>query len=268
MTLVFDYLGAIVATVKRDAAIFASYRLRFASQILAMLFTLTMFFYIAKLVRPDAVGPHGDYYAFAVVGIVIMAVLTSALTTANLVRMELMQGNFERMLISPLGPVGGVVAVAAFPIVYSTLFAGVMLTLAVGIFGISLHPLGIPPALVVAAFGAVAFACIGLLFVAALLAFKSAMGATWVIAALSLLGGVYFPVKLFPGWIRWTADVQPLTPAVDLLRHLLVGTRLIQPVWLELVKLGGFTAALIPVSTAALWFAVGWSRRRGTIIEY
>ena len=268
MTLVGYYVGAILATVKRDGAIFASYRLRFAGQLLAMLFTLTTFFYISKLVRPDAVGPQGDYYAFAVVGIVIMAVLTSALTTADLVRMELMQGNFERMVISPLGPLGGVLAVSAFPILYSTVFAGVMLTLAVGIFGIPLDPLGVPPALVVAALGAVAFACIGLLFVAALLAFKSVLGATWVIAALSLLGGAYFPVKLFPGWISWTSDVQPFTPTVDLLRHLLVGTRSVQPVWLELVKLGGFTAALIPVSTAVLWFAVGWSRRRGTIIEY
>jgi ABC-2 type transport system permease protein len=268
MTLVFDYLVAIGAVVKRDAAIFTSYRFRILGQALAMLFTLTMFFYIAKLVRPDAIGPHGNYYAFAVVGIVIMAVLTSALSTCDLVRMELMQGNFERMLVSPLGPVGGVFAVAAFPILYSTLFACAMLTLAVGIFGVPLHPTGIPLALVAAAFGAVAFACIGLLFVAALLAFKSSIGATWLIAAVSLLGGAYFPVKLFPEWLRWTSDVQPLTPVVDLLRHLLVGTRLIHPAWLELLKLGAFTAVLIPVSTAVLWFAVGWSRRRGTIIEY
>jgi ABC-2 type transport system permease protein len=268
MTVAGCYLGAIVATIKRDARIFASYRFRIVSQILAMLFTLTMFFYISKLVRPDAVGPHGDYYAFAVVGIVIMAVLTSALTMADLVRLELMQGNFERTLVSPLGPVGGVVAVAAFPILYSTLFSGLMLTLAVGIFGIPLDPGGIAPALLVATLGAVAFACIGLLFTAGLLAFKAAMGVTWAIAALSLLGGAYFPVKLFPGWISWTSEVQPFTPAVDLLRHLLVGTNSIEPVWLELVKLGGFTAVLIPVSTAVLWFAVGFSRRRGTIVEY
>lgn len=268
MTPVGYYLGAVLATVRRDAAIFTSYRLRIPSQILAMLFTLTMFFYIAKLVRPDAVGPHSDYYAFAVVGIVIMAVLTAALSTSELVRMELMQGNFERMVISPLGPVGAVFAVAAFPILYSTLFAGMMLTLAVVLFGIPLHLSGVPLTLVVAAFTAVAFACLGLLFVAALLAFKSAMGATWVLAALSLLAGAYFPVRLFPGWIRWTSEVQPLTPAVDLVRHLLVGTSLTAPEWLELVKLAGFTAVLIPVSSVALWLAVRWSRRRGTLIEY
>lgn len=268
MTLAGYYLRAIVATIKRDAAIFASYRFRFVTQVLAMLFTLTMFFYISKLVRPDAVGSHGDYYAFAVVGIVTMAVFSSALTTADVVRMELMQGNFERMLISPLGPVGGVLAVAAFPILYSTLFAGVMLGLAVSIFGIPLLAWGIPPALLVAALGAVAFVCIGLLFVAGLLAFKSGMGATWVIAGLSLLAGAYFPISLFPGSLRWTSQVQPLTPAVDLLRHLLVGTKSIQPVWLEVMRLAGFTVVLIPVSIAVLWYGVDFSRRRGTLIEY
>jgi len=268
VTLVGYYFGAIFATVKRDARIFTSYRLRLPTQILGMLFTLTMFFYIAKLVRPDAVGPSGAYYAYAVVGIVIMSLLTSALTTSELVRMELMQGNFERTLVSPLGPVVGVVAVAAFPIMYATFFAGTMLTLAVGLFGIPLHPLGIPPALGVAFLGAITFACIGMLFAAGLLAFKSAMGVTWAIAGLSLLGGAYFPVRLFPGWIRWVSEVQPFTPTVDLLRHLLVGTKSLQPVWLELAKLGGFTVALIPVSSAILWYAIRFSRRRGTIIEF
>lgn len=197
-----------------------------------------------------------------------MAVLTSALNTSQVVRAELMAGNFERILISPLGPVGGVVAVAAFPIVYATLFAALMLTLAAGVFGVPVHPVGIPPALGVAMLGALAFAAIGLFFVAALFAYKSAMGVTWVIAALGILGGVYFPITLVPGWIRWVSEVQPFTPAVDLLRHLLVNTPSIQPVWLELLKLAGFTAVLMPASAAALWFAVNVSRRRGTIMEY
>lgn len=52
MTVFLQYLGAMLATLKRDALIFMSYRLRIATQILTMLFSLTMFKYIAKLVRP------------------------------------------------------------------------------------------------------------------------------------------------------------------------------------------------------------------------
>jgi ABC-2 type transport system permease protein len=268
MSAIAPYAGAVLATMKRDAMIFVSYRLRVISQVMAMLFSLLIFYYVGKLVPDGAIGPHGQYFAFAVVGIVTTAVLTSALGSAQIVRMELMQGNFERILISPLGPVWGVVAVAAFPIAYSTVFAGAMLAVASLVFGVPLRAAGIAPALGIGILGALCLACIGLLFVAALIAFKSSLGATWVIAGLSLLGGAYFPLRLFPSWIRWTSDVQPYTPTVDLLRHLLIGTRPAEAVWVELVKLIGFTVVLLPVSIAVVSAAVKLSRRRGTIMEF
>jgi ABC-2 type transport system permease protein len=262
------YAGAVLATMKRDVHIFLSYRLRVVSQVMAMLFSLLLFYYVGKLIPAGEIGPHGQYFAFAVVGIVTTAVLTSALGSAQIVRMELMQGNFERILISPLGPVWGVVAVVAFPIAYSTVFAGAMLALASLLFGVPVLAAGIAPALGVGILGALCLACIGLLFVAALIAFKSSLGATWVIAGLSLLGGAYFPLRLFPSWIRWTSEVQPYTPTVDLLRHLLIGTRPAEAVWLELLKLVGFAIVLMPVAGGVLWLAVKVSRRRGTIMEF
>jgi ABC-2 type transport system permease protein len=268
MRLAGQYGGAMVATIRRDAMIFVSYRFRIASQVIGMLFTLTIFFYIGKLVRPGAVGPHGAYFAYAVVGIVTTSVLTSALLSTEIVRMELMAGNFERILISPIGPVWGVVCVTAFPILYAVTFAGVMLALAAAVFGVPINVGEIAPALGVGILGAVSLGCIGLLFVGALIAFKSALGATFVVAGLSLLGGAYFPLRLFPGWIRWTSDVQPFTPTVDLLRHLLLGTPTIDPAWLEVAKLVGFTAVLLPISIGVLWLAVHFSRKRGTIMEY
>ena len=127
--------------------------------------------------------------------------------------MELLTGTFERIVISPVGPIGGVIAVAAFPVLYAISLAGLMLVAAAGIFGFPIHLGGIPAALAVSGLAALAFTCIGLLFIGGLLAFKSAMGASWAIAGLSILGGVYFPLTLFPGWLRWAADVQPFTPA-------------------------------------------------------
>lgn len=262
------YGAALLGTMKRDAAIFVSYRMRVPSQIASALLSLTTFFYLSKLVKPGVIGPRGEYFAFVLVGIVTTLVLTSALGTAQNIRIELMAGNFERIVISPLGPVWGIICVIAFPIAYATGLAGFMLVLAVLLYGVPLHAANILPALGVGVLGALSLACIGLLFVSALVAFKSALGSTWVIAGVSLFGGAYFPLRLLPSWIRWISDVQPFTPTVDLLRHLLIGIRPMNPVWLEVLKLVGFTAVLMPISAIILWRSVQLSRRRGTMLEF
>jgi ABC-2 type transport system permease protein len=124
-------------------------------------------------------------------------------------------------------------------------------------------------ALPVALLGAIAFAPFGLLMAAAVVVFKQTnAGALFVVSGISLLAGIYFPVDLLPDWIRWASDVQPFTPAVDLLRHLLVDTPLTTSAGVEVLKLVLFPAVLLPVSLMALAAAVRRSRRHGTIIEY
>ena len=71
--------------------------------------------------------------------------------------------------------------------------------------------------------GAMALGAIALLFAAMVVRYKQAPGAAYVLAAISLVAGFYFPPSLLPWWLGWASDVQPFTPAVDLLRHLLVG---------------------------------------------
>jgi len=52
-----------------------------------------------------------------------------------------------------------------------------------------------------------------------LLVKQTVMGASFIVSAISLVAGLYFPISLLPGYLRWASDVQPFTPAVDLLRH-------------------------------------------------
>jgi hypothetical protein len=66
-----------------------------------------------------------------------------------------------------------------------------------------------------------------------------------------------------PDWID-----QPLTPALDLLRHLISAAPSADPPLLDAAKLVGWTAVLVPASLAALTAAISYSRRPGTITEY
>ena len=98
-----------------------------------------------------------------------------------------------------------------------------MLVFAAAVFGLPVEWSTAPLALPAFVLGALAFAPFGVLLVAAVVVWKQATGAAWIMAGITLLAGFYFPVALLPDWIEWTSDVQPFTPAVDLLRHLLIG---------------------------------------------
>lgn len=79
---------------------------------------------------------------------------------------------------------------------------------------------------------------------------------TLILTPLLLFSGVFFPLEQMPAVIQWLALLFPLTHAVNLVRPLVTGTLLIQPL-LHLLVLVGYTLG-------ALALAVVLIRRRLT----
>jgi ABC-type multidrug transport system permease subunit len=262
--------GAALGVLRRDWQLFISYRSRLVMTVLSMLFTLTIFYYISRLVRVGSFGSPGDYYAFVVVGLVILQVTMSTLSAPPMaLQTELLTGTFERLAISPFGLVASICSMMLFPFLLALGSATVMLAVAWLVFGLpvqwSTAWLGIP----VAALAALAFSCFGVMLTGVVLVFKQAtMGTTWIVGLISLSAGLYFPIALLPGWARWTSEVQPFTPAVDLLRHVLVGWDLAHAAWLDGLKLAGFALVLMPAAVWCVGYFARVSRARGVILEY
>ncbi len=259
--------GAICA---RDFRLWTSYRLRFFSTFFTAALGVTLFYYVSRLVHSPKVGTADEYYGFVVVGTVILGVLTATLTTPlTSLRAEMLAGTFERMLMSPFGPVGSIVSLIIFPLILGLVVGALTIAYAALFFGMGLHWSTVPSAVLVAFLGALSFAPFALLMAAAVLLFKQTnAGATFVVSALSLVAGLYFPISLLPGWINWVSDVQPLTPAADLMRHLLIGTPMPGSSIVALAKLVGFAVVVFPIATLVLRAAVERGRRNGTITEY
>jgi ABC-2 type transport system permease protein len=260
---------AFLAVVRRDFHIFMSYRTRLLTQIVSALFSLTLFYYVSRLVYVKGFGSPDKYYAFVVVGLSLLSLIYSCFLTPGLVRQELVAGTLDRLILSPFGAVRSIIAATLFPLAYSIVLATVSLALASAVFGLRLHwstvPLGVP----VIGLAMLAFAPFGLLFAAITIVVKQDnVGTTWVIAILSLIGGLYFPVYLLPSWAQEAGRLQPFTPATNVLRHFLVGSPLTDPVSISLLKLSAFAIVLLPTSIFALSAAVRFAQRRGTIIEY
>jgi ABC-2 type transport system permease protein len=258
-----------VAVVRRDAQIFLSYRTRVVSQLANAIFTLTLFHFLAQLVHVESFDSSRAYFAFVTVGVVILQVLSSCFGTPALVRQELIAGTFEKLVVSPFGALRGIISLTLFPFLYSVLLGSATIALAAVLYGLRVDWGTAPLCLPLAALSVFAFLPFGLLFAALTLVIKqSAVGTTWVIALLSLVGGLYFPVALLPAWIRWVSDVQPFTTSVDLMRHLLVDSPLHHSAWTSVAKLAAFALLLMPLALAAVTAAIRVGRRRGTILEY
>lgn len=268
-SIVLD-VNAGLAVVKRDFKLALSYRLRFVAQLLSAVFSLTLFYYLSRLVGTNLFESPDAYYAFAVIGLIILQVLNSTIATPpGTLRQELVAGTFERIVLSPFGAVGTAISMMVFPFFYSLVTGIGMLGFASLAFGVDVEWVTVPLVIPVAVLAALSFAPFGVALLAMVLVVKQvAAGTTWIIAGISLIAGLYFPVTVLPGWIEWASDVQPFTPAVELMRNLLVGTELTDPVWLDLLRLTGFAAVLLPLSVWTLQTAIRTSRRRGTIIEY
>lgn len=264
------YLAGALAIVRRDVQIFLSYRTAFITQLLGAFFSLTLFYYLSRMVQVRQFDSADAYYAFAVVGLIVLQLLNSTMQgPPGSLRSEMVAGTFERIVLSPLGPVRAMAAMLVFPFVSALVMGVAMLVFASAVF--NLHVRWETVSLVVPAgvLGALSFAPFGLLLMAMVLVIKqSATGTTWIIAGISLISGLYFPVTLLPDWIQWASHVQPFTAAADVLRNVLVGTPLPDPLWLDLTKLIVFPLMLIPLASAAVNAAVRYGQRRGTIIEY
>lgn len=264
------HAAAAAAIVERDARLFLSYRLRPFGLLLGPIASVAIFYYVSRLVDARELGASDGYFAYVVIGIVALDVLTAALGgTPAALRQELVAGTFERLVLSGFGALPAVLAMMAFPLVLGAIVAAITVAFAALAFGMPLawpDILLAPPA---ALLGALAFTPFGVLAVAAMLAVKQTLaGVSLVLTGLSLFAGVYFPVRLLPDWTRWIADVQPLTPALELLRSLISTAPQSGSAWIDVAKLVGFAAVLLPFSLWVLGRALVFGRRRGTITEY
>jgi ABC-2 type transport system permease protein len=270
MTAMRAFGAATVGVVQRDWRLFVSYRTRFLTQLLSGFFSLVLFYYVSRIVGSRVFPTPDKYFAFAVVGLVVMGVLVSTLSALPVnLRQELVAGTLERLVVSPFGAVGAIAAMSWFPLAFALLNGVVTLALAALVFGMHLEWDTAALAAPVAVLGALAFMPFALLVAGAVIVVKQAgVGAGFLVTGISLVGGFFFPVSLLPGWIEWASHVQPFTPALDLLRHLLVGSPLAGSSWTAVAKLAGFAAVLLPFSLLFLRSALRFAQRRGTIIEY
>ena len=124
-------------------------------------------------------------------------------------------------------------------------------------------------ALVVLLISLAIFVSYGIVSTAFTLVFKRSDPVTlFIISIAYILSGVFFPIAIFPPWLRIISYLLPTTYALRALRGALMGGASLADLALDIVILLGFAAVLTPLSIWALRYAIRRMKDTGELAHY
>jgi len=113
------------------------------------------------------------------------------------------------------------------------------------------------------------FSSLGILAASFVMVLKRGDPVTWLFGAVSaLLGGVYYPVAVLPGWLQPLAALLPITYALRGLRLALLQGAAWSALFPDIAALALFSVVLLPVSLLAFRYAVRRARFEGSLTHY
>ena len=263
----------LVAFIRRDLATARSYRAAYAIELVAILLSVTLFFYLSRLVDGNTTFArkylgHG-YFGYVIVGLALLRVVHTSLSSfATKLRTDQTTGTLEALFASPASPSLVIVSSAAFDILRATLLGIAMVLIAIVVFGMHLGTSWTGAGALVLAFPACVslFAALGVVLAAFTVVFKQTTSLISLLSTgLGLLAGVYFPLKVFPPTLRDIANGTPFTWAVEVVRDALLGNH-IPPG--QLVGLLIAAALLLPVALMLFRIALARARYEGSLAHY
>lgn len=272
----FDFLRLMVAFVRRDAQIAASYRLQFFFQVAGMLSISIAFFFMSLMMRrveQDIVSLQkygGGYFGFVLVGLAFSTYMDGALRTFSMaIRQAQITGTFEAMLTTrtKIGPL--VAGSALYTLLFTTVRAVLFLVFGAVIFQQRVHLSTWPLALLFMGLTVLATLALGIFAAGFIVLYKQGDPVTAGLAGLSwLLSGILYPKEILPPWVQDVAGFLPLTHTLEAMRLVLLTGAGFDAVKGSVVYLALFSALGIPVALAWFSFAVGRARVAGSLAHY
>lgn len=191
-------------------------------------------------------GDRGEYLAYVVPGILMIAIAGSAEGTAISVATDMTEGivaRFRTMAISRGAVLTGHVAGNLIQTI-----AALVIVLALAIF-MGFRPTGGIVG-ILAALGVLTLIALAIIWLSVALgtvakSVESASNLPMFLTLLPFLGSGFVPTDSMPGPLRFFADVQPFTPFIETVRGLLMGTSigwsaLTSLLWCLVIGLGGY----------------------------
>jgi ABC-2 type transport system permease protein len=265
----------VTAFLVRDLLWDLSYPLNFLWRGSGILFGLITFYFLGYLVSGSTAGylsgyGGGHYFPFVLVGLALSAFQGVALgSISSAIQYGMYTGTLESMLVTPTSLSTIVFSSVLYQFVSSLLNILIYLFFGAVLFGFSLAKANLLSAVVMMALSLLAHLPLGIFSASFLLIFKRGDPVTSLVGSLSsLLGGVYFPLAVLPGWLQTVSFFLPFTHALEGLRQAVLNGRSLLELGTQVAVLSIFAIILLPLSLTVFTHAIHQAKRLGTLSQF
>jgi ABC-2 type transport system permease protein len=265
-------MNKIWAFYKRDLQLAMTYRFGFLIDVGQIFIQLISFFFIAKLFNGGKSGAlldsyGGDYFSFVLIGIAFSGFMSTALGVfPATISFEQGSGTLEAILMTPtpIGILAGGKALSELTLV--TIKAAICLVFGILFFHADFSKAHWGPALVSVVLTVFIFLSVGMMSAAFILAWRESGPIEFIVAGASrFLAGVYFPIAVFPGWLRTVAKWVPLTYTLEVVRKSLMVGSSFSVLSRDLFILGLFALFLLPLGLFLFQWGFREARKQGNL---
>ncbi len=264
-------LFKVLAFLKRDFLSEVSYRLSFILQIAGMFLSILAFYFMTKMMDPNAKGLDGiPPFQWLLLGLSFQYYFSTALYAfSSKIRSEQMLGTLEAMLVSPTPTPIVIFSSAAWDFTYGAIRVILFLTFAVLVFGVHLYANGLDALALGIILTLLSSAGLGILSASFILYFKRGDPINFFLSALTtFFGNVFFPAKLLPGSMQWVSGLLPITWSLEIVRGSLLQGKTWDALSPVVLRLAVLTVILLPLGLFFSRIAIRKAKREGSLIQY
>ena len=171
-------------------------------------------------------------------------------------------GTLKAVLATPISPLSLMFFSSLYPLLRAVVDAGLYLLGGI-LFGLSLARANLTAALLLFLLSLLAFSSIGIISATFTLVFKRGDPLLWLFGSLSwLLGGVFYPLEVLPPFLQQTAQLLPITHALEGMRAALLGGGAVVELLPQIWMLALFGVVGLPLSLVGFSLGVRSEERR------
>ncbi|MGA1869507.1 MAG: ABC transporter permease [bacterium] len=268
------FIRKACAFIQRDFIEATSYKTAFFSEFFSIFISILIFYFLSRLFDNIVISylePYGgDYFSFVLIGIAFTNYLDVALQSfSRSIRDAQIMGTLEATLVTQTDIPTIIICSSFYSFMWTSFHVLVYLLLGIVLFKVNMTQANFIGALVILFLTIITFSSIGIISASFIMVLKKGDPIAHLFAGISwFLGGVYYPIRVLPSWIRKFSYVIPLTYSLEGMRLALLKGYSLNALFPNILALGIFSLIMGPFSIMCFQYAVNRAKRDGSLTHY